>query len=328
MSSFGKLFNVSLFGESHGSSVGVLITGMKPGIKVDYNLINQMLEKRKPNYKGSTPRKEKDEYQIESGVYNDFTTGTPILVRVPNLNVKKSDYDEFQDIYRPSHSDFVAEKKYKGFNTLPGAGHFSGRVTVGLVIAGAFAKMLTDYEIENELLAVGDLENLEKLDSYIKKIVKQKDSVGAVVRLTVKNVEVGLGEPFFGGVDATLASILYSVPAVKGVSFGVGFKGVSLLGSDFNDVFIDEEGKTLTNNAGGINGGITNGNEIVINVFIKPASSIGLEQKTFNFTTKEMDVLKVKGRHDSFIALRAIVVLESVVLIALADLLMQKRSRE
>lgn len=328
MNSFGKLFSISLYGESHGSSVGVLITGTKPGIKVDYDLINEMLERRKPNYLGSTPRKEKDEYIIESGVNEGYTTGTPILIRVFNENVRKKDYDEFKDIYRPSHSDFVAFKKYGGFNNLSGSGHFSGRITVGLVIAGAFAKMQTEHEISSKVLKVGDLKDITKLDSYLKKIVKQKDSVGAIIKLTVKNVEVGLGEPFFQGADSTLASALYSVPAVKGVSFGAGFKGICMLGSEFNDRFVNEEGKTMTNNSGGINAGITNGNDLIINVFVKPASSISQEQETFNFTTKKMDILKVKGRHDSFIARRAIVVLESVIYIALCDLMMQKRSRE
>lgn len=328
MNCFGKLFSVSLYGESHGSSVGVLITGAKPGIKVDYDLINLMLEARKPNYKGSTPRKEADEYVIESGINDGFTTGTPILVRVPNLNVRKNDYDKLKDIYRPGHSDFVASKKYHGFNNLSGGGHFSGRVTTGLVIAGAFAKMHTNYEITKEITEVGTLKDLNNLDNYIEKVTLEKDSVGGIVKLTVKNVPPGLGEPFFGGVDSVLSSILYSVPAVKAVSFGVGFQGVFMLGSEFNDPFINSEGKTKTNNSGGINAGITNGNDIVINVFIKPASSISKEQKTFNFKTKQMDTLKIEGRHDSFIAKRALVVLESAIHIALCDLLMQKRSKE
>lgn len=328
MNSFGKLFNVSLFGESHGPSVGVLISGLKPGIKVDHNLIKTMLERRKPSYVGSTPRKEKDEYEISSGVYNNYTTGTPIMIKIPNLNIREKDYDDFKEIFRPSHVDFVAYKKYKNYNNLPGSGHFSGRITTGLVIAGAFAKMHTKYKVSAELVKVGNLKDLKDLDSYLKNVVQEKDSVGAVIRFTVKDVEVGLGEPFFNKADATLANILYSIPAVKGVSFGAGFSGVKKLGSEFNDPFINEEGKTLTNNSGGITGGITNGNDLVINVFIKPASSIGKEQKTFNFKTKEMDILKIEGRHDSFIARRAIVVLESAIHIALCDLTMQKRSRE
>ncbi len=327
MNSFGKLFKVSIYGESHGPSVGVLISGIKPGIKVDYDLINEFLEKRKPNYAGSTPRKEDDDFIIESGINDGFTTGTPILIRVLNKNVKAKDYDDFKDIYRPSHTDFVAKEKYGGYNSLSGSGHFSGRVTTGLVIAGAFAKMYTNYEIKSELKQVGRITDMTKLDDYINEIQKQKDSVGAIVQLTVPNVEIGLGEPFFRSADAVIAQIIQSIPAVKGVSFGDGFDGVFKLGSEFNDPYVNDQGKTSSNNAGGINGGITNGNDIVVNVFVKPASSISLPQETFNFKTKEMDVLKVKGRHDSFIAKRAMIVLESAIHIALCDLLMEKRSR-
>lgn len=327
MNSFGKLFNISIFGESHGPSVGVLISGMKAGIKVDYDLIDAFLDKRRPNYVGSTPRKEDDSYIIESGISGGYTTGTPILIRVLNKNVREGDYSEFRDIYRPSHTDFVAKEKYGGYNSLSGSGHFSGRVTVGIVIAGAFAKMYTNYNIETELKQVGILTDLTKLDEYIKDIQREKDSVGAVVRLTATNVEVGLGEPFFRSADAVIAQIIQAIPAVKGVSFGAGFDGVLKLGSEFNDPYLDEFGKTATNNAGGINGGITNGNDVVLNVFVKPASSISKPQKTFNFKTNKMDVLNVKGRHDSFIARRAMIVLESAMHIALCDLLMEKRSR-
>lgn len=328
MNSFGKLFKVQVYGESHGPSVGVLISGIKPGLKVDYKLIDEMLERRKPNYVGSTPRKEEDDYYLESGVFEGFTTGTPIMVRIPNKNVKQQDYNEFQTVYRPSHVDFVAKKKYKGFNSLSGSGHFSGRITAGLVVAGAFAKMLTNYEVEHSFEQVGKTKDLKDVDKYIEKTLKEKDSLGAIVNLKVKGVPVGLGEPFFRGADSLLSSVLYSVPSVKGVSFGAGFSGVTKHGSEFNDTFIDELGTTLTNNSGGIVGGITNGNDLTINVFIKPASSIGKTQETFNFETKEMDKLVIKGRHDSFIAKRIVVVLESVIQIALADLLLEKRSRE
>lgn len=320
MNQFGTLFRVSIYGESHGKSIGVLIDGIKPGIKIDYDLIDSFLERRKPNYVGSTPRKEKDEYTIESGIYNDITTGTPMMIRIENTNIKSSDYNAFKDIYRPSHTDFVSFKKYNGYNNLPGSSHFSGRVTAALVIAGAIAKMHTDYEIKSEFVQVGTLDDLSKLDEYIQGISEEKDSIGAVIKLTATNVEAGLGEPFFGSAESVISSILYSVPAVKGVSFGVGFDGVSLKGSSFNDPIINKDGKTLTNNAGGINGGITNGNDIVINVFSRPISSIGKPQKTYNFKENKMDTLVIEGRHDSFIARRALVVLESALYIALYDL--------
>ncbi len=328
MNSYGKLFRISIFGESHGEKVGVVIDGMRAGIKVDEDIINQALERRKPNYVGSTPRKESDTYIIESGVYNGFTTGTPILVSVENKNIIKKDYDEFVFHNRPSHVDFVSKVKYKGYNNLPGSGHFSGRLTVALVIAGAFAKMMVNYEVKTEIIKVGKLDDLSKLDEYIKKVKDENDSAGAVIKLTVKNVEAGLGEPFFSSVESRLSHILYSVPGVKGVSFGVGFKGVRMLGSEFNDLIINEKGETLTNNNGGINGGITNGNDLVVNVFIRPAASIAKSQKTFNFKTKKIEELTIKGRHDSFIAQRALVVLESAVLIGLVDLWLEKRSRE
>lgn len=320
MNSFGKLFKVSVYGESHGPSIGVLIDGVKPGIKLDYELIDEFLNKRRPNYLGSTPRKEKDIYTIESGVFNDVTTGTPLLVNIKNENIKSKDYKTIEDIYRPSHTDFVAKAKYKGYNNLPGSSHFSGRITAGLVVAGAIAKMHTNYEIESEIIKVGALNDLSEIDDYIAGIKDEKDSIGAVIRLKAKNVEAGLGEPFFGSADSVIAAIMYSVPAVKGVSFGTGFRGVVLKGSEFNDSYLDKDGKTKTNHAGGINGGITNGNEVVVNVFIKPASSIGKPQKTFNFKTNEMDTLEIEGRHDSFIAKRAMIVLESALHIALCDL--------
>lgn len=320
MNSFGKLFKVAIYGESHGPSIGVLIDGIKPGIKLNYKLIDSFLNKRRPNYVGSTPRKEKDIYTIESGVYDDTTTGTPLLINIKNENVIKKDYDKFSQIYRPSHTDFVAKEKFKGYNNLPGSSHFSGRITAGLVVAGAIAKMHTNYEITSEFVKVGTLKNLGELDQYIKNIKTEKDSIGAVIKLTAKGVEAGLGEPFFGAADSVIAAIMYSIPAVKGVSFGTGFDGVLLKGSEFNDVYVDKSGKTKTNHAGGINGGITNGNEIVVNVFIKPTSTIGKAQETFNFKTNKMDVLKATGRHDSFIAKRAMVVLESALHIALCDL--------
>ncbi len=323
MNQFGKLFTVSIYGESHGSSIGVLIDGIKPGIKIDYDLIDSFLERRKPNYIGSTPRKEKDNYTIESGVFNGYTTGTPLLVQIKNENIISKDYDLFSDIYRPSHVDYVAKMKYHGYNNLPGSSHFSGRITAGLVIAGAIAKMHTNYNIKSELVKVGTLEDIKDLESYLKEVVRDKDSVGATIKLTATNVEAGLGEPFFGSVESVVSSILYSVPAVKGVSFGIGFDGLALRGSEFNDPYINEKGKTKTNHSGGINGGITNGNDLVVNVFVKPASSIGKKQETFNFKTKKMDILEVKGRHDSFIAKRAMVVLESALHIALCDLKLQ-----
>lgn len=327
MNSIGKLYRVSIFGESHGPSVGVLIDGFLPGIKVDYDLIHNDLERRKPSYVGSTPRKETDEIIIESGVHEGYTTGSPILVRVLNENVVSKDYEGFINTPRPSHVDFVSNVKYKGYHNLPGSGHFSGRLSTGLVIAGSFAKMVLNMKPTSTFIQVGDHKNVKDIDEYIEKIANEKDSIGATIKVTVSNMEKGLGEPFFESVESKLSALLYSIPGIKGISFGIGFDGVTLRGSQYNDVIIDKEGMTKTNHAGGINGGITNGNDLVVNVFMRPASSIGIPQQTFNMKENKMTTLEIKGRHDSFIARRALVVIENTIMIGLLDLLLEKKSR-
>ena len=319
MNIFGKAFTIQLYGESHGESIGIIIDGMKPGIKVDYDLIKSDLDRRRPKEVGETKRVEQDEYSIESGVFNGYTTGTPIMVRIPNTNINSKSYS-FSDTPRPSHTDYVSMIKYKGFNTLPGSGHFSGRLTTPIVIGGSFAKMMFNYDIQSEFIQVGNKKDQESLDSYIKDIQLKGNSVGAIIRVVVKGVPVGLGEPFFHSTESMIASILYSIPGIKGVSFGIGFEGVRLLGSAFNDPIIDASGKTKTNHSGGINGGITNGNDLVVNCFVRPASSILLPQETFNFKTNQIETIKIEGRHDAFFARRAMVVIENAILIALADL--------
>ncbi len=317
MNKFGKKFVVEVFGESHGESIGVIVDGMKPGIKVNYDLINADLERRRPKRVGETKRVETDLYTIESGIYEGITTGTPLLVRIPNMNIKSKDYD-FKDMPRPSHTDYVSMVKYG--RIYPGSGHFSGRITAGIVVAGSLAKMMFPYEIETEFIKVGNKNDNEDLDSYIEKISAQGNSVGAILKVTVKGVPAGLGEPFFDSVESVISAMLYSIPSVKGVSFGVGFSGVSLLGSEYNDPIINEKGETKTNNSGGINGGITNGNDLIINVFMRPASSISIPQEVYNFKTKRLETLEIKGRHDAFFQRRAVVVVENAIMIALADL--------
>ncbi len=317
MNKFGKKFVVEVFGESHGESIGVIVDGMKPGIKVNYDLINADLERRRPKRVGETKRVETDLYTIESGIYEGITTGTPLLVRIPNMNIKSKDYD-FKDMPRPSHTDYVSMVKYG--RIYPGSGHFSGRITAGIVVAGSLAKMMFPYEIETEFIKVGNKKDNEDLDSYIEKISAQGNSVGAILKVTVKGVPAGLGEPFFDSVESVISAMLYSIPSVKGVSFGVGFSGVSLLGSEYNDPIINEKGETKTNNSGGINGGITNGNDLIINVFMRPASSISIPQEVYNFKTKRLETLEIKGRHDAFFQRRAVVVVENAIMIALADL--------
>lgn len=320
MNDFGKLFKVNIYGESHNISVGVLVDGIPAGIKLDENDFLTDLSRRKPNKPSQTSRVESDLPIIESGLFNGYTTGTPMLIRFLNNNTHSSDYSNLVNQPRPGHADFVMREKYKGFNDYRGGGHTSGRLTVGIVAAGVIAKKITNFSFETELVKLGNLTDMSKKDEYLNQIVEQKDSVGGVVRITVKNVPVGLGEPYFYSLESAVSQILYSIGAVKGVSFGVGFDGCSLLGSEYNDPIIDRSGKTSTNNNGGVNGGVSNGNDIVINVFVKPTASIYKTQQTFNFETNEISSLEIKGRHDSAIVERAMVVLENAVAIALCDL--------
>ena len=320
MNGFGKLFKVNVYGESHNTSVGVLIDGIPAGISLDsVDFMNDLLA-RKPHKVSQTARVEADEPIIESGLFNGYTTGTPMLLRFINSNTQSKDYSNLVTQPRPGHADFVMNKKYNGYNDYRGGGHTSGRLTVGIVAAGVLAKKITNFEFKSELVKLGTLSDMSKKEEYLQNIVENKDSVGGVVRITVKNVPVGLGEPYFYSLESAVSQILYSIGAVKGVSFGVGFDGCELLGSQYNDCILDENGKTLTNNNGGVNGGVSNGNDIIINVFVKPTPSIYKEQQTYNFSTGQVEPLEIKGRHDSAIVERAMIVLENAVAIALCDL--------
>ena len=243
-----------------------------------------------------------------------------MLIRFLNSNTHSSDYSNLVSHPRPGHADFVMSKKYNGYNDYRGGGHTSGRLTVGIVAAGVIAKKITNFHFETELVKLGNLTDMSKKEEYLNEIVEQKDSVGGIVRITVKDVPVGLGEPYFYSLESAVSQILYSIGAVKGVSFGIGFDGCSLLGSQYNDPIIDGNGKTSTNNNGGVNGGVSNGNDIVINVFVKPTASIYKAQNTYNFDLNEVSSLEIKGRHDIAIVERAMIVLENAVAIALCDL--------
>ena len=325
MNDFGKLFKVNIYGESHNTSVGVLIDGIPAGISLDENDFLSDLGKRKPNKSSQTSRVETDLPIIESGLFNGYTTGTPMLIRFLNNNVHSSDYSNLVNQPRPGHADYVMMKKYKGFNDYRGGGHTSGRLTVGIVAAGVVAKKITNFQFETELVKLGTLTDMSKKEDYLNQIASEGDSVGGVVRITVKNVPVGLGEPYFYSVESAVSQILYSIGAVKGVSFGVGFDGCAMLGSEYNDPIVNENGKTLTNNNGGINGGVSNGNDLIINVFVKPTPSIYKTQQTFNFNENKVAELQIKGRHDAAIVERAMIVLENAVAIALCDLYLLKR---
>ena len=320
MNEFGKVFKVNIFGESHNSSVGVLVDGIPAGISLCEEDFSFDINRRKPQHASQTARKESDRPLIESGLFNGYTTGTPMLIRFLNENTVSKDYSNLVSQPRPGHADFVMSKKYNGFNDYRGGGHTSGRLTVGLVAAGVLAKKIIKYEFDTQLIQLGTLTDLSKKEEYLANVVKSGDSVGGVIRVTVKNVNIGLGEPFFYSVESAISQILYSIGAVKGVSFGVGFDGVNLLGSEYNDSIIDASGKTLTNNNGGINGGVTNGNDLIVNIFVKPTPSIYKEQQTFDFTKGDVAPLEIRGRHDSAIVERAMVVCENAIAIALCDL--------
>ena len=326
MNEFGKLFKVNIYGESHNASVGVLVDGIPTGISLDVSDFREDLLARKPSKSSQTSRIEADEPIIESGLFSGYTTGTPMLIRFVNNNVHSNDYKNLVAQPRPGHADFVMSKKYNGFNDYRGGGHTSGRLTVGIVAAGVIAKKVTNFEYKTELVRLGNLTDMSKKEEYLESIVRNKDSVGGVVRVTVKNVPVGLGEPYFYSVESAISQILYSIGAVKGVSFGIGFDGCNLLGSEFNDPIINKEGKTSSNNNGGINGGVSNGNDLVVNIFVKPTPSIYKEQETYNFETNEVSTLQIKGRHDSAIVERAMIVLENAIAIALCDLYLLKKA--
>lgn len=319
MNSYGHLFKVTLYGESHQEAIGVVVDGLPAGTKINETLIKQDLEARKPKHIGTTPRKESDSYQITSGLFNGIATGSPIHVMIKNENVVSKDYTHLKAHPRPGHADFVSEVKYKGFQDYRGGGRFSGRLTAALVVAGSLAKMALPFELSHNLKQIGTLKDMMKLDDYILDVQNQGNSVGGTIEITVKNMIVGVGEPFFNKLDAELAKLLFSVPAVKGVEFGLGFDGIELLGSDFNDTLVDEKGRTKTNHSGGITGGISNGNDLKINVFVKPTSSIQKQQDTFNLKSKKVEKLDIGGRHDVAIVRRVGIVLENVVAIGLLD---------
>jgi chorismate synthase len=320
MNSIGQAFKLSIFGESHGRLVGITIDGCPAGIKIDPNEFNTDLSRRKSGKIGTTPRKEIDEPEFVSGVFKGYTTGAPISVLFRNENVKSSDYNQFTRIPRPGHADFTAYKKYKGFNDHRGGGHFSGRLTLGLVAAGVIAKkIIFPVFVNAELIEAGGNKDVEKA---VQEAIKKNDSIGGIINCKAKNIPVGLGEPFFNSIESIISHMVFSIPAIKGIEFGSGFNAASMTGSEHNDPIINSEGKTETNNAGGINGGISNGNDIVFRVAVKPTASTPKKQKTINLKTQKVEELEVKGRHDVCIAIRIPVIIEAVTAIALADFML------
>jgi chorismate synthase len=323
MNSFGRIFRISLFGESHGAAIGVTIDGVPSGITLALSDFTNDIRRRSAGAKGTTPRVEDDIPEIVSGWFNGFTTGSPLTILFRNADTKSSDYANIFKIPRPGHADFVAHKRFGGFNDYRGGGHFSGRVTLALVVAGVVAKkIVSPVDISATLTSVGGSTNIEQT---IASAVDQGNSVGGLVECRANGIPIGWGEPFFDSVESTIAHLAFAVPAIKGIEFGSGFAASKMLGSQHNDPILDNTGKTATNNAGGITGGLTNGNELVFRVAVKPTSSISIKQHTFSIESGKVEELEVKGRHDVCIALRVPVVIEAITAIALADFKMMHK---
>lgn len=348
---FGNNFIVTIYGESHGTEIGCIIDGVAPGIKLDLEFIQKQLNLRKPKGKISTNRIEADDFKIVSGYFNGYTTGTPICISIPNLSQHSGDYDSIKNELRPGHADYTAYQKYLGYQDYRGGGHFSGRITAPLVAAGSIAisilkdkginigshitKLSTikdrefnnlDQDIEllnNKYFPVLDETIESKMITSIEDAHTNLDSIGGILETIVTHYPAGLGEPFFDSIESTLSHLIFSVPGVKGVEFGIGFEFANLKGSEANDSFLSTNNTitTKTNNNGGINGGISNGMPIIIKTVIKPTPSIYSEQDSVNYATKENIKLKIQGRHDPAIIHRARVVIDSVVAIGLLDLL-------
>jgi len=278
MNSFGQLFHISLFGESHGDEIGVVIDGCPAGVPLKREEFTKDLTRRNAKKKGSTPRRETDSPMIKSGIFNYRTTGAPIAIFFANKNIRPHDYLPFQTLPRPGHVDFVSRHKHGGFHDSRGGGHFSGRLTLALVTAGVIAKkLIVPAGINSNILEIGGSRDF---DGIIDNAMKEKDSLGGIVECRIKGLPVGLGEPFFDSAESLISHLVFAIPGIKGIEFGSGFDCSRMRGSEYNDIVINKKGKTGTNHTGGINGGITNGNEVIFRVAVRPTSSI--REKTGN----------------------------------------------
>ncbi|HMZ47241.1 MAG TPA: chorismate synthase [Chitinophagaceae bacterium] len=328
MNSFGKIFKVQIFGESHGNCVGVVIDGVTAGLPLnEEDFLSDLVRRQGGIQKGTTPRKEIDVPIFKSGIFKDKATGTPLTILFENNNIQSEVYDKQRSIPRPGHVDFTANKKFGGYEDYRGGGHFSARLTTGLVAAGVVAKkMMPEININAVVVEIAGERDLEK---GIQKAINEKDTVGGIIECKVLGLPIGLGEPYFDSLESLLAHILFSIPAIKGVEFGSGFNAAKMFGSEHNDAIENKEGKTSSNFAGGIVGGLSNGNELVFRIAVKPASSTPKEQESLNWETNTMEKFSIQGRHDLCVALRAPVIVEAVTAIVLADcmLLEQKIQR-
>jgi len=354
--SLGKLFTITSFGESHGRCMGIVIDGCPPGLTVTEEDIYSELKKRKPEAgTGATERAEKDRVEILSGIFKGKTSGAPICILVWNKDVNSTVYEEARFLPRPGHADYTAFVKYGGFNDYRGGGRFSGRLTTAFVMAGTIAKKLLNMigvEILAHTIAIGDirakpkgideikqnvglnplkcadLEAAVKMAKAIEQAKEDRDSLGGVIEGIALNVPTSLGEPVFDTLDGEMAKALFAIPAIKGVEFGSGFSGTGKRGSENNDPFTVSDNKieTITNNAGGILGGISNGMPIVVRVAVKATPSIAQSQQTVNIKSLENTILEIKGRHDTCITPRAVAVVESTIAITLCDFAIRARS--
>lgn len=355
MSTYGKAIPINLFGESHGKGIGIIINNLPAGITFDFDKINNDLSKRRPKSNISTSRQEKDNFDIVSGYFDNHTTGTPLTILIKNEDTRSKDYQP--NILRPSHADYTAHIKHNGYQDFRGGGHFSGRITAPIVILGSICsqilaqkgiiigshinsiKDITDLsfndleptkEVLKNLLSsdfpILDSSKEEELKSVILSAKAQNNSVGGTIETIILGIPPGLGEPFFDSIESTLSHLLFSIPAVKGLEFGKGFKITELFGSEANDLFMMDNGsiKTMTNNSGGIQGGITNGMPIQFKVAIKPTASIGLEQKTVDLNTMKDITFKLKGRHDPCIVHRVVHVINAITAYGILETIVRK----
>ena len=331
MNTFGVKYRVSIFGESHGEMIGVVLDGVPAGLELSEQDFENDICRRKSGAKGTTPRIEEDRPHIVSGIFEGHTTGAPLTIVFQNSNTRSSDYSQFEAMPRPGHADLTAAIKWNDCQDPRGGGHFSGRLTLPVVAAGVVAKkIIADATILDDtpcrainakIVELGGLES--GWDEAIQNALNEGDSLGAIVECEVPVIDFGYGEPFWDSVESVLAHAIFSIPGVRGIEFGDGFNASRMKGSQHNDP-IGPDGRPLKNGAGGINGGITNGGPIRFRVAIKPTSSISKAQQTANLATGKMDVLQVKGRHDTCFALRTPVVIEAMTAIVLADLVMRK----
>ncbi|MEP7196872.1 MAG: chorismate synthase [Saprospiraceae bacterium] len=324
MNTFGRLFRLSIYGESHGPLIGVVIDGVRPGIPIDIHDFKADISRRQAGALGTTTRIESDIPLIKSGIFNNLTTGAPICIEFENSNVQSKDYEQYVTLPRPGHADFTAKIKYNSFNDYRGGGHFSGRLTLCLIAAAVIAKkILGNLKYNTKIIEIAGESDPE---IGIQKAIQAQDSVGGIVECRVGGLEPGIGEPFFDSIESVLSHLIFSIPAIKGVEFGSGFASTKMFGSFHNDSISDQLGTTETNNSGGISGGISNSNELIIRVAVKPTSSTPQIQKSINLSNNEMEEFKIMGRHDLCIALRVPVILESVVAIGLCDLFLINKS--